>query len=189
MNHRLSRGAVGRAFRATVAALATAIVFAFSTLHARQMNPSYFAEMRWRSIGPPRSAYYPRRPGVPDPTTYYAGMPEGGVWKTSNGGTTWKPVFDDVHVASIGAVAVAPSDPKIVYVGTGSSPAGRSRSARAVIHRRRQDVVQYRTHRLAVHRRHRRRSAMPTMSPGRRAGAACARRPRRQRNGGTSGSG
>jgi photosystem II stability/assembly factor-like uncharacterized protein len=47
-------------------------------------------------------------------------MPEGGVWKTTNGGTTWKPIFDDVHVASVGAVAVAPSDPSVVYVGTGN---------------------------------------------------------------------
>jgi photosystem II stability/assembly factor-like uncharacterized protein len=55
-----------------------------------------------------------------DPTTYYAGMPEGGVWKTTNAGTTWKPIFDDVHVASVGAVAVAPSDPNVLYVGTGN---------------------------------------------------------------------
>src|SRR5262249_6626254 len=48
-----------------------------------------------------------------------AGMPEGGVWKTTNGGTNWKPIFDDVHVASVGAGAVAPSDANIVYVGTG----------------------------------------------------------------------
>jgi photosystem II stability/assembly factor-like uncharacterized protein len=47
-------------------------------------------------------------------------MPEGGVWKTTNGGTTWSPIFDDVHVASVGAVAVAPSDPNVVYVGTGN---------------------------------------------------------------------
>jgi hypothetical protein len=47
-------------------------------------------------------------------------MPEGGVWKTTNAGTTWKPIFDDVRVASVGAVAVAPSDPNVVYVGTGN---------------------------------------------------------------------
>ncbi len=84
-------------------------------------DSGYFAELRWRSIGPPRSGYVSAPAGVPgDPTTYYAGMPEGGVWKTTNAGTTWKPIFDDVHVASVGAVAVAPSDPNIVYVGTGN---------------------------------------------------------------------
>lgn len=56
-----------------------------------------------------------------DPTTYYAGMPAGGAWKTTNGATTWKPIFDDVHVQSVGAVAVAPSQPNIVYVGTGNA--------------------------------------------------------------------
>jgi len=86
-----------------------------------QVNPSYFGGLKWRSIGPPRSGYISAPAGVPgDPTTYYAGMPEGGVWKTTNGGVTWKPIFDDVRVASVGAVAVAPSAPNVVYVGTGS---------------------------------------------------------------------
>src|SRR5215831_11651221 len=85
-----------------------------------QINPSYFAELKWRSIGPPRSGYVSSPAGVPgDLTTYYAGLPEGGVWKTTNGGTTWKPIFDDARVASVGAVAVAPSSPATVYVGTG----------------------------------------------------------------------
>lgn len=84
------------------------------------VDPSYYAELHWRSIGPPRSGYVAAPAGIPgDPTTYYAGMPEGGVWKTTNGGNTWRPVFDDVHVASIGAVAVAPSQPSTIYVGTG----------------------------------------------------------------------
>src|SRR5215468_4089991 len=98
----------------------TALNWMAATLHA-QIPPSYFSGMRWRSIGPARSGYVSAPAGVPgDPTTYYVGLPEGGVWKTSNGGTTWKPIFDDVHVASIGAVAVAPSDPNVVYVGTGN---------------------------------------------------------------------
>jgi photosystem II stability/assembly factor-like uncharacterized protein len=87
----------------------------------QQVDPSYFSGMKWRSIGPPRSGYVSAPAGIPgNPTTYYVGLPEGGVWKTTNGGTTWKPIFDDVHIASIGAVAVAPSDPKVVYVGTGN---------------------------------------------------------------------
>src|SRR6266498_5289475 len=105
----------------SVVGAAALAVSALAGVHAQQVNPSYFADLRWRSIGPPRSGYVSAPAGIPgDPTTYYAGMPEGGVWKTTNGGVTWKPVFDDVHVASIGAVTVAPSDPKIVYVGTGN---------------------------------------------------------------------
>jgi photosystem II stability/assembly factor-like uncharacterized protein len=98
-----------------------AIVLVWSTLDARQLDPSYFGDLKWRSIGPSRSGYVSAPAGVPgDPTTYYAGMPEGGVWKTTNGGTTWTPIFDDVHVPSVGAVAVSPSNPSIVYVGTGN---------------------------------------------------------------------
>jgi photosystem II stability/assembly factor-like uncharacterized protein len=100
---------------------AAIVLCALALPRAQQVNPSYFGDMKWRSIGPPRSGYITAPAGVPgDPTTYYAGMPEGGVWKTTNGGVTWKPVFDDAHVASVGAVAVAPSAPNVVYVGTGS---------------------------------------------------------------------
>jgi photosystem II stability/assembly factor-like uncharacterized protein len=100
---------------------AVLVLLAFAGVHAQQVNPSAFGGLRWRSIGPPRSGYVSAPAGIPgDPTTYYIGLPEGGVWKTTNGGTTWKPIFDEVHVASIGAVAVAPSDPDVVYVGTGN---------------------------------------------------------------------
>ena len=58
--------------------------------------------------------------GIPgNPNTYYIGTPEGGVWKSTDAGTVWNPIFDDQHVPSIGAVAVAPSDSNVVYVGTG----------------------------------------------------------------------
>ena len=101
--------------------LTAVVLVALAPVRAQQVNPSAFAELRWRSIGPPRSGYVSAPAGVPgDPTTYYVGLPEGGVWKTTNGGNTWKPIFDDVRVASVGAVTVAPSDPTIVYVGTGN---------------------------------------------------------------------
>ncbi len=93
---------------------------AAARLSAQQVDPAVFAGMRWRSIGPNRSGYVAAPAGVPgDPTTYYLGLPEGGVWKSSNGGTTWEPIFDSEHVASVGAVAVAPSNHRVVYVGTG----------------------------------------------------------------------
>src|SRR3954466_11998444 len=99
------------------------LLFAFGSLQAQpQIKPAAFADLKWRSIGPPRSGYVSAPAGVPgDPATYYLGLPEGGVWKTTNAGTTWKPIFDEVHVASVGAVAVAPSDPNVIYVGTGNN--------------------------------------------------------------------
>jgi photosystem II stability/assembly factor-like uncharacterized protein len=107
--------------RTTFCAAVALFLCAFVEIFAQQINPSVFAELHWRSIGPPRSGYVAAPAGVPgDLTTYYVGLPEGGVWKTTNAGNTWKPVFDDVHVASVGAVAVAPSNSSIVYVGTGN---------------------------------------------------------------------
>ncbi|HEX6807652.1 MAG TPA: hypothetical protein VF118_06665 [Gemmatimonadaceae bacterium] len=87
---------------------------------AQTVRPAAYAGMRWRSIGPYRSGNVYSVSGIPgNPDIYYLGLPEGGVWKTVDAGTVWKPVFDSAHVASIGAVAVAPSAPNTVYVGTG----------------------------------------------------------------------
>ncbi len=101
--------------------VAASAVLAQSLAAQQPVDPSYFAGMRWRNIGPNRSGYISAVAGIPgDATTYYVGTPEGGVWKTVSGGTTWSPIFDAQQVPSIGAVAVAPSAANIVYVGTGN---------------------------------------------------------------------
>src|SRR5262245_23271940 len=81
-----------------------------------------FKGLKYRLIGPAAGGRVSRSAGVPgDPTTYYVGAASGGVWKTTDAGLTWKPIFDDQPTSSIGAVAVAPSDPNVVYVGSGEA--------------------------------------------------------------------
>ncbi len=76
--------------------------------------------MRWRLIGPFRGGWSTAAAGVADaPDTYYFGAAGGGVWKTTDSGATWHSVFDDVKANNIGALAVAASDPNVIYVGTG----------------------------------------------------------------------
>ncbi|HZU23688.1 MAG TPA: hypothetical protein VE998_12720, partial [Terriglobales bacterium] len=85
-----------------------------------QQNQSWYSGMHWRLIGPFRGGRVLAVEGVAgDPLTYYFGGAAGGVWKTTDGGLDWTPLFDSQDVQSIGAIAVAPSDPNIVYVGTG----------------------------------------------------------------------
>jgi photosystem II stability/assembly factor-like uncharacterized protein len=89
-------------------------------LAAQQYDPALYAGMHWRQIGPFRAGRVTAVTGVPgQPAVYYMGTAGGGAWKTVDGGMVWKPIFDKQQVASIGALAVAPSDPNIVYVGTG----------------------------------------------------------------------
>jgi photosystem II stability/assembly factor-like uncharacterized protein len=75
--------------------------------------------LTWRHVGPEGNRVTSIAGVAGDRTTYYAGAASGGLWKTSDGGVTWKPVFDDQPVSSIGALAVAPSDPNVVWAGTG----------------------------------------------------------------------
>jgi photosystem II stability/assembly factor-like uncharacterized protein len=80
-----------------------------------------FAGLKFRFIGPPGNRVS-AVVGVPgDPNVYYAGAASGGVWKSIDGGTEWKPVFDKMPAQSIGAIAIAPSDHSVVWVGTGES--------------------------------------------------------------------
>jgi len=83
-------------------------------------HANLFSEMRWRNIGPLRAGRTKALAGVPSqPFTFYMGMVNGGVWKTINAGRTWTPIFDDQPTGSIGSIAVAPSDPNVIYVGSG----------------------------------------------------------------------
>jgi photosystem II stability/assembly factor-like uncharacterized protein len=92
---------------------------------AQEIPSDILQAMQWRLIGPHRAGRVTSVSGVPSqPTVYYIGTPGGGVWKTDDAGRVWKPISEAVPVASIGAVAVAPSAPNTIYVGTGEQTQG-----------------------------------------------------------------
>ncbi len=89
---------------------------------AQSVPPELTNGLKWRLIGPFRGGRAVAVAGVPgDSTTFYFGAVNGGVWTTTDAGTVWTPIFDSQPVGSIGAIAVAPSDPKTIYAGTGES--------------------------------------------------------------------
>ncbi len=92
---------------------------AFS-LAAQPYSPSLYQAMRWRQVGPFRAGRVTAVAGIPgNAAIYYMGTPGGGIWKTVDGGVVWTPIFDRVPISSVGAIAVAPSNPDILYAGTG----------------------------------------------------------------------
>ncbi len=102
--------------------LLISLCFALTPLRAQSVSPDLFSGLKWRLMGPFRGGRAVAASGLPgDPNTFYFGAVDGGIWKTTNAGVTWTPIFDHQPVASIGAIAVAPSDPNIIYVGTGES--------------------------------------------------------------------
>src|SRR5664280_123613 len=89
-------------------------------LLAQTFTPANYAGLRWRDIGPFRGGRTVGAAGIAtQPNVFYIGVNNGGVWKTDDFGRTWKPIFDDQPTGSIGAIAVAPSDPNTIYVGSG----------------------------------------------------------------------
>ena len=86
----------------------------------QQFSPTLYEGMRWRMIGPFRGGRTVAATGIPGkPSVFYMAPNNGGVWKTTDFGRTWIPIFDDQPTGSIGALAVAPSNPDIIYVGSG----------------------------------------------------------------------
>ncbi|MBN8713161.1 MAG: hypothetical protein J0H50_04200 [Xanthomonadales bacterium] len=91
-------------------------------VRAETVDPGMYSALQWRSIGPFRAGRVTAITGVPgQPNHFYFGSVGGGVWETHDAGRTWSPIFDSQPVASIGAIAVAPSDPNVVYVGSGEA--------------------------------------------------------------------
>src|SRR4029453_10939024 len=85
-------------------------------------SPKEFKALKYRNIGPAAGGRVARVAGVPgNAMLYYAATASGGVWMSSDGGTTWKPIFDDQPISSIGSIAVAAGDPNVIYVGSGEA--------------------------------------------------------------------
>ena len=90
------------------------------TLTAQPFDPALFQDLHWRLIGPFRGGRTVAISGIPSqPNVFYMAPNNGGVWKTTDAGRTWNPIFDGEPTQSIGALAIAPSDPNTIYVGSG----------------------------------------------------------------------
>jgi photosystem II stability/assembly factor-like uncharacterized protein len=114
---------IGVAGKWLIAGIVGATIFGTSfctAVKAQQFDQKLFSELRWRCIGPFRGGRTVAISGVPhQPNVFYMAAVNGGVWKTTDFGNTWNPIFDDQPTGSVGALAVAPSDPNIIYVGSG----------------------------------------------------------------------
>src|SRR5476649_2793302 len=103
--------------------LALALVcIGFVSATAQGVDGNLFGAMRWRLVGPFRGGRVLAVAGVPgDPNVFYFGAASGGVWKSTDTGVNWQPVFDSQAIASIGSIAAAASDHNIIYVGSGEA--------------------------------------------------------------------
>src|SRR5262245_17054644 len=97
-----------------------AVLTGWTAPRAEQYQPDLFKELRWRNIGPFRGGRTKAATGVPQqPSVFYIAAVNGGVWKSTDYGRVWTPIFDDQPTGSVGAIAVAASDPNVIYVGSG----------------------------------------------------------------------
>jgi photosystem II stability/assembly factor-like uncharacterized protein len=104
----------------TVALALFAIASPVSQLRAQKLDPSLYSSLEWRMIGPFRGGRTIGATGVRgQPNVFYVGVNNGGVWKTTDAGRVWTPIFDEQPTGSVGDVAVAPSNPNVIYVGSG----------------------------------------------------------------------
>jgi len=111
-------------FRSSSVAAAASVAAGLATLAVTTplaaQSPATYSGMHWREIGPPRAGRARALAGVPSaPNVFYIGFDDGGVWRSTDYGATWTPIFDQEPTGSIGAIAVPLSDPNIIYVGTG----------------------------------------------------------------------
>ncbi|HEX4962053.1 MAG TPA: hypothetical protein VF173_14540 [Thermoanaerobaculia bacterium] len=111
---------LGRLASRLVLSLSLAAGAATAMAAMAAVPPEAYSALRWRLVGPLRGGWATSAVGVPgQPETFYIGTADGGVWKTADAGRTWNPLFDHEGAASVGALALAPSDPAVLYVGTG----------------------------------------------------------------------
>src|SRR5215469_1638190 len=119
----LTRGSyiMTRVSRTAYWVLAVSSILASTFTATAQINPDFYTGLNWRNVGPFHGGRIAAVTGaIGQPGTFYMGTPLGGIWKTTSGGVTWYPIFDqEKSVDSIGAIQVAPSNPDIVYAGAG----------------------------------------------------------------------
>src|SRR6266545_2452924 len=109
-----------RTTRAIPALLACLLVAAAAPDAPAQVPASAYQELHWRMVGPFRGGRTRAAAGVPSRKgVFYVAQVNGGVWKTDDFGRTWRPIFDGQPTQSVGSIAVAPTDPGVIYVGTG----------------------------------------------------------------------
>src|SRR5215469_11483585 len=99
--------------------ISAVVLFLSSVAAFAQSNSAVsYNELRWRCIGPFRAGRTVATAGIPDqPNVFFMAATDGGVWKTDDFGRTWAPIFDGQPTGSVGAVALAPSNPNVIYVG------------------------------------------------------------------------